>query len=256
LELGVRSLTIEDVLALARGSVEAEIDANPEHRARLRRSRDVVDSAGPSDRRIYGVNTGVGASAVNAIPESQQALLPHRLLRFHGVGTGRFLDATEAAAVVAIRVATLARGHSGVRIELLDRMCALLNKRVLPRIPEEGSVGASGDLTPLSYLGSLLIGEREALLHDRVLPAADALAARDLAPLTLAPKESLALMNGTSVMTAIACLCFERAERLARLAAAVTAIVVDVTHGNREHFDPRLDAAKPHPGQRACAPPG
>jgi len=140
-----------------------------------------------------------------------------------------------------------------VRIELLEQLCALLNERVLPRIPEEGSVGASGDLTPLSYLGSVVIGEREALLGDRVLPAAEALAECGLTPLALAPKESLALMNGTSVMTAIACLCFERGERLARLAAAITAIMVDVTHGNREHFDPRLDAAKPHPGQRACA---
>jgi histidine ammonia-lyase len=253
LGLGARSLTIADILALARGEAGAAIDPNPSHREKLQRSADVVTSARSGSKPVYGVNTGVGASAVNSIPESQQALLPHRLLRFHGCGTGRFLDATESAAVIAIRVATLAQGHSGVRTELLDQLCSLLNERVLPRIPEEGSVGASGDLTPLSYLGSLVIGEREALLGDRILPAAEALAECGLAPLQLEPKESLALMNGTSVMTAIACLCFERAEQLARLAAAVTATIADVTHGNREHFDPRLDAAKPHPGQRACA---
>jgi histidine ammonia-lyase len=253
LGLGVRSITLADVLALARGEVRAEIDSNPAHRKKLQRSRDVVASARAEAKAIYGVNTGVGASAINSIPEAQQSLLPHRLLRFHGCGTGRFLDTTESAAVVAIRLATLARGHSGVRIELLDQLCALLNERVLPRIPEEGSVGASGDLTPLSYLGSLVIGEREAIVGERVLPSAEALAESGLAPLELEPKESLALMNGTSVMTAIGCLCFERAEKLARLAAAITAMIVDATHGNRQHFDARLDAAKPHPGQRACA---
>jgi len=253
LALGRRRLAIEDVLALARGEVQAAIEAAPDHREKLERGRRVVASASSGTRAIYGVNTGVGASAVNSIPESQQSLLPHRLLRFHGCGTGRFLDPVESAAVVAIRVATLAQGHSGVRIELLDRLCSLLNARVLPRIPEEGSVGASGDLTPLSYLGALVIGEREAYFGDRVVSAAEALAAGGIEPLALAPKESLAIMNGTSVMTALACVCFERAERFARLAAAITATIVDVTHGNREHFDPRLDAAKPHPGQRTCA---
>jgi len=253
LALGRTRLCVEDVLALARGEVHAVIESAPEHREKIDRARRVVADARADGRVVYGVTTGVGASAVNAIPDAQQSQLPHRLLQFHGCGTGRFLDPVESAAVVAIRTATLAQGHSGVRLELLERLCALLNERVLPRIPEEGSVGASGDLTPLSYLGALLIGEREAYAGDHVLPAAEALAGAGLSPLALAPKESLAIMNGTSVMTAVACLCFERAERFARLAAAVTAIVVDVTHGNREHFDARLDAAKPHPGQRTVA---
>ena len=251
--LGSRPLTIEDVLALARGVGRAVVSEDPAHRRKLARSRAIVDETQRRREAIYGVTTGVGASSDNAIPESLRDEMPHNLLRFHGCGTGRILDETEAATVLVVRLATLARGHSGVRIELLERLCALLNARVLPRIPEEGSVGASGDLTPLSYLAALLVGEREATFRGEVMSARDALAAADLAPLPLERKESLSLMNGTSVMTALACLNFERAERLARLAAAVTAMVVDATHGNRGHFDPRLFALKPHPGQALCA---
>jgi histidine ammonia-lyase len=229
------------------------LDDDPDHRRKLERSRAVVAEAQRRREAVYGVTTGVGSSASNVIPESLRDEMPHNLLRFHGCGTGRILDETEAAAVLVVRLATLSRGYSGVRIELLERLCELLNHRALPRIPEEGSVGASGDLTPLSYLAALVVGEREATLAGRVLSAAEALAAAGLEPLVLEPKESLALMNGTSVMTALACLCFERAEHLARLAAAVTAMIVDATHGTRAHFDPRIFALKPHPGQALCA---
>jgi histidine ammonia-lyase len=174
-------------------------------------------------------------------------------MRFHGVGTGRILDETEAGAVVAVRLISLAQGHSGVREQLLERLCAFLNERILPRIPEEGSVGASGDLTPLSYLAAALVGEREVTHRGQVVPAARALDDTHLPPLALGPKESLSLMNGTAVMTAIACAVWERAARLARLAAAITAVVVDVTRGNRGHFDARIFELKPHPGQIRCA---
>jgi histidine ammonia-lyase len=253
LALGRHPLTLAATLALARGECRATLDDDPAHRRKLERSRAVVTEAQQRREAVYGVTTGVGASASTAIPESLRDEMPHNLLRFHGCGTGRILDETEAAAVLVVRLATLARGHSGVRVELLERLCELLERRVLPQIPEEGSVGASGDLTPLSYLAALVVGEREATFEGRVLPAAAALAEAGLAPLALQPKESLALMNGTSVMTALGCLCVERAERLARLAAAITAMIVDATHGNREHFDARIFALKPHPGQALCA---
>ncbi|MEE8476544.1 MAG: aromatic amino acid ammonia-lyase [Myxococcota bacterium] len=253
LELGRRQVSIDDVLALARGELRAALQDDPEHRAKLERSLEILAETQRRDEDVYGVNTGVGSSARNAIPESLRKEYPHHLLRFHGCGTGRILNETEAAAVVAVRLVSLARGYSGVRPVLIERMCELLNARLLPRIPEEGSVGASGDLTPLSYLAALVIGEREASLRGRVLPAAQALAELDLEPLTLGPKESLAIMNGTAVMTALACLAFERAEALSRLASAITAIVVDVIHGNRDHFDSRIFDLKPHPGQQRCA---
>ena len=251
-KLGRTPLTIEDVVALACGDGRVALDPDPDLRRRLERSRQIVDEAQRRDP-VYGVTTGVGASAENVIPESLRHELPYHLMRFHGCGTGRILDESEAAAVLVVRLATLTRGYSGVRIELLERLCELLNHRLLPRIPEEGSVGASGDLTPLSYLAALVCGEREASLGGRVLPASEALAECGLEPLVLAPKESLAMMNGTSVMSALACLAFARAERFARLASAVTAMIVDVTHGNRGHFDPRIFELKPHPGQRLAA---
>jgi histidine ammonia-lyase len=251
--LGRDPLTLEEILELARGDRRVALDDDPAHRRKLERSYEVVGEVQQRSEEVYGVSTGVGASASNLIPESLRDDLPHHLLRFHGCGTGRILDETEAAAVLVVRLATLARGHSGVRPELLERLCSLLNERLLPRIPEEGSVGASGDLTPLSYLAALVIGEREATLAGRVMTAAEALAQVGLTPLQLAQKESLALMNGTGVMTAIACLCFERAQQLARLASAITAMAVDVTHGNREHFDARIFELKPHPGQQQCA---
>ncbi len=246
--IGPQPVRVGVVLALARGEREAVLEDDPAWRARLEAGRRAVERHLAAGGALYGVTTGVGASVGTEIPPDLRAALPHPLLRFHGCGTGRILDELEAAAVVAVRLVSLARGHSGVRPALLEQLCALLNRRVLPRIPEEGSVGASGDLTPLSYLAATLVGEREASFRGRVLPSADALAAAGLAPLVLAPKESLALMNGTSLMTALGCVALERARRVARLAAAVTAVASEATRGNPGHFDPRIFAWKPHPG--------
>jgi len=251
--IGTDPLRVDEVLAIARGEVRVELDDDPAYRARLARGRDTVEREQAIGREVYGVTTGFGASIDVAIPTEQREDLAANLLRFHGCGTGRILDETEAAAATAVRLATLARGHSGVRAVLLERLCDLLNVRLLPRIPEEGSVGASGDLTPLSYLAALIVGEREATLRGREVTSEVGLAEAGFEPLRLAPKESLALMNGTSVMTAIGCVTWARAARLARLAASITAILVDVTHGNRGHFDARIFDLKPHPGQRLCA---
>jgi histidine ammonia-lyase len=245
--------SIGDVLALARGALRAELDDDPSYRERLAASRAALERAHEGGGEIYGVTTGVGASIDVSIPSEHRAELALNLVRFHGCGTGRILDETEAGAVVAVRLISLARGQSGVRAALVERLCELLNQRVLPQIPEEGSVGASGDLTPLSYLAAAVAGEREVTFAGSVLPASEALARVGLSPFVLAPKESLALMNGTAVMTAIASIAWERAARLARLAAAITAGVVDSTRGNPEHFDARIFAAKPHPGQSRCA---
>ena len=251
--VGASWLSIFDVLALARGERRATLDDDPSYREKLAKARATVERAESEGDTIYGVTTGVGACAGTSIPPDLRGELPVNLMRFHGCGTGRILDETEAAAVVAVRLITLAKGHSGVRAELLERLCEFLNERMLPRIPEEGSVGASGDLTPLSYLAASLFGEREVTLRGHIMSASEALSKLGLEPLTLLPKESLSLMNGTSAMTAIGTICAERARRLARLASAITAIAVDVTHGNRGHFDPRIFELKPHPGENRCA---
>jgi histidine ammonia-lyase len=251
--LGRRPLRIEDLIALSRGEARAALDGDPAVRARIRASRRVLEERLRDGSPVYGVRTGVGASVANAIEDEYVDALPLNLVRLHGCGTGRKLSPQEAAAVVAARLASLARGHSGVREELLEHLCALLDHRVLPQIPEEGSVGASGDLTPLSYLASLLVGEREATVAGEPRPALEALRAAGLAPLTLEPKESLALMNGTSVTTGLGCIAWDRALRLARLACALTAVASDVMRGNPEHFDPRIAELRPHPGQITSA---
>lgn len=251
--LGARPLRIEDVVALARGQARPAIDESPELRARIDASVRVVRDALSEGRAIYGITTGYGASAEFVVSPEMAGRMPLNLLRYHGCGTGRRLDEVEAAAVVAVRLASLARGYSAVRVEVLERLATLLSRRILPCIPEEGSVGASGDLTPLSYVAALLVGEREAWVDGRVVDARAALAEAGLEPIELAPKESLAIMNGTSVMTALACLAWERARRLARFAAALTAMTADVLFGRPGHFDDRIFALKPHPGQRAAA---
>ena len=251
--VGQDSLSIEQLTRLARGEAQVALAGDPDYRDRLRRSSEFLEKTQSHGTEIYGVTTGVGSSLENQIPESLREEMSLNLLRFHGVGTGRILEEEEAAAVLVARIASLARGYSGVREELLERLCDLLNKRMLPRIPAEGSVGASGDLTPLSYLASNLVGEREVSLQGEIMSATKAHAALGLEPLTLRPKESLAVMNGTSVMTGLACLAFERARALSTLAASITAMTSEALHGNPEHFDERIFDLKPHPGQRACA---
>jgi len=248
LEVGSEPLRVADVVSVARGDARVAISSEPALRARIEAGRRALEAALEKGERVYGVTTGVGASQGREVGEAERHQATRNLLRFHGCGTGRVLDPEEAAAVVVTRLASLARGYSAVRLPVLERLCELLDRRILPRIPEEGSVGASGDLTPLSYVGALLVGEREAWVGGEERPAREALEGAGLAPLELEPKESLAIMNGTSVMTALACLAIERAERLARWAAALTALNLRAVSGNPGHFDPTIFALKPHPG--------
>jgi histidine ammonia-lyase len=238
---GDAPLRIEDVVALARRQVPAVLSDDAEFRARITRGADFLDRLLDEDGVIYGVTTGYGDSCTVNIPPALVAELPHHLYTYHGCGLGRFLDETETRAVLAARLASLVRGMSGVSLPLLQGLEALLRHDVLPLIPAEGSVGASGDLTPLSYVAAVLCGEREVL------------AEIGLKPLTLRPKEGLAIMNGTAVMTALACLAFHRAEYLSRLATRLTAFNVLASNGNAHHFDAVLFAAKPHPGQSRVA---
>ncbi len=254
LRVGRAPIRIEDVIELAEGRVRVALDPDPAYRALLERGAAAVERALAEGRAIYGVSTGVGASVDNAISDPLRDQLAANVVRFHGCGTGRILAESEAAAVVAARLASLARGYSGVRTRLLERLCDFLNLRLLPRIPEEGSVGASGDLTPLSYLAAALLGEREVSLRGELLSAADGHARAGLEPLALSARESLAIMNGTSVMAALGCRAFVRALALARWACALTAVASDGMRGNPGHFDARIFALKPHPGtERAAA---
>jgi histidine ammonia-lyase len=247
--LGERPLSVDDVVAIAERGRGVTLSEAPEFRARLAAGARALAERLAAGEQVYGVTTGFGESCVTEVPSEQIIELPLNLLRYHGCGTGRIFDPVESAAIVAVRLASLVRGWSAVRVELVERLCVLLDARVLPRIPAEGSVGASGDLTPLSYVAALLIGERECWLDGHEASAAEGLRSLGLSPLRLAPKESLAIMNGTSVMTGLVCLALGRAERLARLSAAITATASDALVGNPAHFDERIYTAKPHPGQ-------
>ena len=253
LRFGDAPLTIEDVVALSQRQADAVVSDDPAFTARIQRGADFLDRLLREDGVIYGVTTGYGDSCTVNIPPALVAELPHHLFTYHGCGLGRFLDEQETRAVIAARLASLVRGMSGVSHPLLQGLATLLRHDVLPLIPAEGSVGASGDLTPLSYVAAVLCGEREVMYQGARRPAAEVLAEIGMAPLRLRPKEGLAIMNGTAVMTALACLAYDRADYLTRLATRLTAFNVLASDGNAHHFDEMLFAAKPHPGQMQIA---
>ena len=250
---GENHLRIEELLAVAQRRAPARHHAHAAIPERIARGAQILDTLLDREGVIYGVTTGYGDSCVVAVPLHQVEALPQHLFTFHGCGLGKLLDAEATRAVLAARLRSLTHGMSGVRIELLDRLQAFLEHDVLPLIPEEGSVGASGDLTPLSYVAAALAGEREVMFRGERRSAAEVHRQLGWTPLTLRPKEALALMNGTAVMTGLACLAYARADYLLKLATRITALNVIALEGNPEHFDERLFAAKPHPGQTQVA---
>lgn len=248
-----RRLGVADVVALSTRARRAALSQAPAFRARIERGAAFLDRLLREDGVVYGVTTGYGDSCTVSIPPELVAELPHHLYTFHGIGAGRWLTPEETRAVLAARLASLCQGVSGVSWELLVQLEQLLAHDLLPLIPAEGSVGASGDLTPLSYVAAVLCGEREVLFEGRRQPADQALGRIGLQPLRLRPKEALALMNGTSVMTGLACLAWERADGVARLATRLTACNVWASDGNAHHFDETLFSLKPHAGPQLVA---
>jgi len=246
-------LTLGDIAAIASGSANVGLSVDPGFRQRLARSAEHVEATLRRDGVIYGVTTGYGDSCTTDIPEALVRELPLHLTRFHGCGTGRILSEAETRAVMAVRLASLVHGWSGVSVGLVELLTEMLRKNILPLIPAEGSVGASGDLTPLSYIAGALAGERMVRFQGREVLASDALAEAGLKPITLGPKEALAIMNGTAVMTGLGAIAFLRSERLAALATRLSSLACLTLMGNPAHFDARLFAAKPHPGQMRVA---
>jgi len=250
---GSGRILLEDVVAIALGNRGAVLDDTAEFAGRIQRGAAFLDRLLEQDGVIYGVTTGYGDSCTVAIPPHLVQELPLHLTRFHGCGLGDYFSEQIGLAILAARLNSLSMGFSGVRLELLQLLATFINDRIVPRIPEEGSVGASGDLTPLSYVAAALIGEREVYFNSAIAPAADILRQRGITPLTLRPKEGLAIMNGTAVMTAIACMAYARAEYLTQLCARITAMATLALDGNRNHFDELLFSVKPHAGQNQIA---
>lgn len=246
-------LQIEDVCAIANATASAALSKDPAFRAAIARGADFLDRLLREDGTIYGVTTGYGDSCTVTVPPDLVADLPHHLYTYHGCGLGEYFTPAQTRAVLAVRLASLSKGFSGVSVELLEQITRLLDADLLPLIPSEGSVGASGDLTPLSYLAAVLCGEREVWRAGVQVPAAQALREAGIKPLRLRPKEGLAIMNGTAVMTALACLAYERAEYLTKLTTRITAMASFALDGNAHHFDETLFAVKPHAGMQQVA---
>lgn len=253
LVVGENLLSIEDVVAVARQEKSVALPTSAEWSDLIQRGADFLDQLLQDEGVIYGVTTGYGDSCLVEIPAHQVNELPLHLSRFHGCGLGQNLDLITARAVVVTRLCSLARGYSGVSHTLLERLVWMLNENVIPVIPSEGSVGASGDLTPLSYIAGALVGERDVYYQGQLVPVSQVYAEKGLQPLVMRPKEGLALMNGTAVMTAIACLNYKKAEQISLASTCITALNVLALEGNPSHFDEVLFAQKPHPGQQKIA---
>jgi histidine ammonia-lyase len=245
-------LTLEDVVAVARG---ANVTFPGASRDRVRAARAVIERAVESGRTIYGVTTGFGALADTRIEPSQAGELQRGIVLSHATAVGRPLSREETRAMLLLRAHVLALGHSGVREQLVDLMVEMLNRDVVPAVPEQGSLGASGDLAPLASLALPMIGYGSVLgsaagVTER---AADAFALAGLAPISLEAKEGLALVNGTQGMLAVGALALDRVERLCRTADVVAAMTIEAALGTDAPFDERLQLLRPHPGQTASA---
>jgi len=246
-------LSIEDIVAIANREQSVELSDDKKFIDVITQGSEFLDRLLAEDGVIYGVTTGYGDSCTVSIPPGLVEELPKHLYTFHGCGLGEHLSPQLARAVLAARLTSLCQGYSGVSVELLKLLASLLEKNIVPLIPEEGSVGASGDLTPLSYVAAVLCGERKVYFENQVRDTADVYKQLNIKPLVLRPKEGLAIMNGTAVMTGIACIAFHRAQYLSQLATRITAMATLVTSGNPTHFNEILFSVKPHPGQQKIA---
>ncbi|MCI4644122.1 MAG: aromatic amino acid ammonia-lyase [Hyphomonadaceae bacterium] len=252
-KFGEQPLDLVSLEHIAFRRLPAGLSTDKDVLARIERSARHVRDHLENDGKIYGVTTGYGDSVVREVPPELVEELPLHLTRFHGCGLGRFLTPEETRAVIAVRLVSLLQGWSGVSLDLVQRLTDMLRLDILPLIPAEGSVGASGDLTPLSYIAGALAGERRVLHNGTVKLSAEAFAEEGLSPVRLKPKEALALMNGTSVMSALTALAIGQARRLMQIAARTSAMTCLAILGNPKHFDTRLFSAKPHPGQAQIA---
>ena len=230
-------------------SLPHQIALDPAARAGIDASAATVARVLAHGDTVYGVNTGFGLLARTRIDDARLSELQRALVLSHSAGTGAWLDDATVRLIVALKVASLGRGYSGVRAEVIEGLVAMSNAGIVPCIPSQGSVGASGDLAPLAHLSAVLIGEGEAKVDGRVLPGGEALAMRGLAPIALAPKEGLALLNGTQVSTALALHALFAAERAIAAAFVAGALSVDACLGSDTPFDPRIHAVRGHRGQ-------
>lgn len=245
------ALTSSDVLAVARNY--ALVELGQEGIARIEAARQVIDHMANEGQKVYGVTTGFGYLSHIRIPHEQLIDLQHNLLRSHAAGVGEPLSEEVTRAMMLLLAASLARGHSGVRVEVVNLLLSMLNARFYPVIPSRGSVGASGDLAPLAHLALTLIGEGEVIYQGERMTGDKALQKAGLAPLHLQAKEGIALINGTHLMTAIGTLALADAQTLLRTAEVACAMSIEALRGSHVALDARIHARRGQQGQQATA---
>jgi len=247
LKVGVRPLSLEDVQAVAVHHQKVEL--SPKAKAAVRKAHAFLQKQVKSGKTLYGVNTGFGLLSNVRIPDEDIEALQYNLLRSHACGVGPAMPEGVVRAMLLLRGANLAQGHSGVSVETIEQIFALLNAGVSPVVPEQGSVGASGDLAPLAHLALVLIGEGRAHFRGREMGGAEALKSAGLKPIRLGPKEGLALINGTQFMAAVGALTLLEAEHVCDVADFAGAMTLEALRGTSVAFDERIHAVRPHPGQ-------
>ena len=241
------SLTVDDVVAVAHRRARAV--AGEDLDSRMEPARALVERVVADDETVYGITTGFGALANTRIRPEQASDLQYDLLRSHASGVGPLLEPEIVRAMLLCRARTLAQGHSGVRPEIVRYLLTLLAKDIVPAVPSQGSVGASGDLAPFAHLALPVIGEGEILIDGEAVPSGPVLAAAGIEPLELLPKEGLSLLNGTEGMLVHGCLAIHRATQLVEATDAAAALSVEALMGSSRPFEPRIHALRPHPGQ-------
>jgi histidine ammonia-lyase len=250
-QLDGESLTIDMVVAVARHNAPAVLAESA--RTRVEQAARLVAQWAKAGEVIYGVTTGVGPLSEITIPDSKAHDLQDSLLISHAAGVGAPLPTEAVRAAMLLRANTLAKGYSGIRVKTLETLIALLNKGVHPLIPSKGSVGASGDLAPLSHMALVLVGKGQAEYHGEVLPGAEALRRARITPIQLERKEGIALINGTQIMAALAALAVADARNLTTSAEMAAALSIEALEGVLDAFDPRIHKVRPHPGQQQTA---
>ena len=251
--IGERNFSLNEIVEVAQGKANVKISSHPDFISRMEQSQKVLMHSLEADSAVYGVTTGFGRSCGKRMSAEVTIKNGTNLVRFHGCGTGEPIRIEEVRASILCRILCLSRGYSGVSVALLEQMAAFLNNHITPVVPSEGSVGASGDLTPMSYVAAALIGEREVFYNGERMPAGRALSDAGIPPYTFGPKEPLAIMNGTAIMTGMAALAIDKAQKIMNAAICATTLAIHAIQGNAHHYHPVISEAKPHPGQRHIA---
>lgn len=249
--IGNERISLISLIDVADARAKVIISDSVEFVSKMEASRSVLHKAIEEGVPVYGVTTGYGASCGNRIRPDDIEALGNNLITYHGCGTGEPLGIKETRAAMMCRIISLSRGLSGVTIDLLRQIAAFLNAGITPVIPSLGSVGASGDLTPLSYLAATLAGKREVIYKGKFMEAATAIAKAGLKPYVFEPKEPLGILNGTSIMTGIASVVLFRSRKILEAATAATALTVHALKGHADHFHEVITDAKEYPGQIA-----